>query len=209
MTVKMKEKYRYVVCLFAMLLSLTMAKAQKACVIANAENHVPLREALIHTDRNHWARTDYRGYFTMKYAFDSATVSKPGFVKTTIYYKNLPDTVFLLPETQQLGTVEVWGKDQEHVGQMELQIQQAATEAAPAVTGVSMDMLGWMDRRGARDRKHLKKAKKVFSEMEEKKDPIEQAYEEATGKKVLKKPEEIILEKEKDDAQAEENQVKE
>ena len=91
--------------------AVAMVRAQKTCVIANAEDHVPVREALIHTDNNHWARTDYRGYWTMKYQFDSATVSKPGFLKTTIYLKNLPDTVFLLPQSHQLREVEVWGEN--------------------------------------------------------------------------------------------------
>ena len=50
-----------------------VAYAQKTCVIASAENHVPIREALIHTNNNHWARTDYRGYWTMRYQFDSAS----------------------------------------------------------------------------------------------------------------------------------------
>ena len=68
--------------------------AQKTCVVANAEDHVPIKEALIHTNNNHWARTDYRGYWSMKYHFDSATVSKSGFLKTTVYLKELPDTVF-------------------------------------------------------------------------------------------------------------------
>ncbi len=87
------------------------AYAQKTCVIASAENHVPIREALIHTNNNHWARTDYRGYWTMRYQFDSATVSKPGFMKATIRYKEPPDTLFLLPDAKQLGEVTVWGKN--------------------------------------------------------------------------------------------------
>ena len=62
-----------------MALSWQAALAQKTCVIASAEDHVPIREALIHTNNNHWARTDYRGYWTMRYQFDSATVSKPGY----------------------------------------------------------------------------------------------------------------------------------
>ena len=100
--------------IFVVLLAMIgqVAYAQKTCVIASAEDHVPIREALIHTNNNHWARTDYRGYWTMRYQFDSATVSKPGYVKATIRYKELPDTVFLLPEAKQLGEVTVWGKNQ-------------------------------------------------------------------------------------------------
>lgn len=169
--------------------------AQKTCVIASAENHLPIREVLIHTNNNHWARTDYRGYFGMKYQFDSATVSKPGYIKTTIYLKNLPDTVFLLPETKQIGEVTVWGKNQEHIEQMERDIQNKIDVIPHSSSGLSGNFLGWMDKQGNRDRKHLKKAKEVFREMD-KKDPIVSAYEKATGKNYqLENPEALPIEK--------------
>lgn len=180
---------RSVLALCLLLLSVVGVRAQKACVIASAENHVPIREALIHTDNNHWARTDYRGYFTMRYQFDSATVSKPGFVKTTIYLKNLPDTVFLLPESHQIGEVTVWGKDQEHVRQMEKDIQDKVNSIPTSPTGIGFDAFGWMDRQGRRDQKHLKKAKELFKEMD-RKDPIVDAYEKATGQKFGRKDDE-------------------
>ena len=156
--------------------------AQKTCVVANAEDHVPIKEALIHTNNNHWARTDYRGYWSMKYQVDSATVSKSGFLKTTVYLKELPDTVFLIPESTQLGTVEVWGKDQQHVKDMEDQVQQAASMIGSGTTGIGIDLGNMLDSRGRRDQKHLKEARKVFSKMENK-DPLINAYEKATGKK--------------------------
>lgn len=163
--------------------------SQKTCVIANAENHVPIREALIHTDNDHWARTDYRGYWTMKYQFDSATVSKPGFLKTTIYLKNLPDTLFMLPESQQLGTVEVWGKNQQQVRTIEEQAKEAAKSAPSMNSGVSFDFANMLDKRGRRDAKHLKNARTIMGEYE-RKDPIVSAYEQATGKKYeLHRPE--------------------
>ena len=163
-----------------LLLWMVGARAQKACVIASAEDHVPIREALIHTNNNHWARTDYRGYFT--------TVSKPGFVKTTIYLKNLPDTVFLLPQSHQIGEVTVWGKDQEHVRQMEQNIQDKVNSIPTSPTGIGFDAFGWMDKQGRRDQKHMKQAKEIFKQMD-RKDPIVDAYEKATGKKYeLKSP---------------------
>ncbi len=168
-------------------LSITWAKAQKTCVIASAEDHVPIREALIHTDNNHWARTDYRGYWTMKYQFDSATVSKKGFLRTRVYYKELPDTVFMIPDSHQISTVEVWGKSQEHVKDMNQQFSQAAAEAGRnAALGktkvVGFDLGNMLDGRGRRDRKHLRKAQENLTEYD-KKDPIVSAYEQATGKK--------------------------
>ena len=162
-------------------------QAQKTCVVASAEDHVPIREALIHTNNNHWARTDYRGYWTMKYQFDSATVSKSGFLKTMIYLKELPDTVFLLPESRQLGTVEVWGKNQEHIKNMEEQVKNAAG-STPQQGGASFDLANMLDRRGRRDHKHLKNAKKILGDYD-RQDPIVAAYEQATGKKYeLKTP---------------------
>lgn len=173
---------QYILTLFLLVLT-SVTMAQKTCVIASAEDHIPIKEAIIHTDNNHWARTDYRGYFNMKYAFDSATVSKPGFLKTTIYLKNLPDTVFLLPESHHLSDVEVWGK-QEHVDKMEDNIRQNLKNDPPPVPGgINLDLLGWTDRRTTRDRKHLKKAKSIMSEYE-KKDPVVSAYERVTGRKV-------------------------
>ena len=178
-------------------LSITLAKAQKTCVIASAEDHVPIREALIHTDNNHWARTDYRGYWTMKYQFDSATVSKQGFLKTTVYLKNLPDTLFLIPESHQIGTVEVWGKDQQHIKDMEQQIKNAAASTPHQQSGASFDLANMLDKRGRRDHKHLKNARKVLGEYD-KKDPIVSAYEQATGKKYeLKAPDAVLPDKKK------------
>lgn len=190
----MKQRRRkYIQLLTALLLLLIgqEACAQKTCVIASAENHVPIREALIHTNNNHWARTDYRGYWSMRYQFDSATVSKPGFIKATIRYRELPDTVFLLPESKQIGEVTVWGKNQENAGKMKGQACQEAVEAGRnAALGhtrlVGFDLGNMMDSQGRRDQKHLKEAKKIFSKMEHG-DPLINAYEKATGKKYLLK----------------------
>lgn len=170
----MKQRRRkYIQLLTALLLLLIgqEARAQKTCVIASAENHVPIREALIHTNNNHWARTDYRGYWSMRYQFDSATVSKPGFIKATIRYRELPDTVFLLPESKQIGEVTVWGKNQESAGKMKSQASLEAAEAGRnAALGhtrlVGFDLGNMMDSQGRRDQKHLKEAKKIFSKME-------------------------------------------
>ena len=144
-------------------------------------------------EHNHWARTDYRGYWNMRYQFDSATVSKPGYIKATIRYRELPDTVFLLPESKQIGEVTVWGKNQENAGKMKGQACQEAVEAGRnAALGhtrlVGFDLGNMMDSQGRRDQKHLREARKVFSKMENK-DPLINAYEKATGKKYeLKNP---------------------
>ncbi len=125
----------------------------------------------------------------MRYQFDSATVSKPGYVKATIRYKELPDTVFLLPEAKQIGEVTVWGKNQQHIDDMEGLIQEQVKSIPTSPGGIGFDAFGWMDKQGKRDRKHLEKAKGIFKEMD-RKDPIVSAYEKATGKNYkLKEPE--------------------
>ena len=199
---------RIILMLWMVVVTSLVARAQKSCVIASAEDHVPIREALIHTNNNHWARTDYRGYWTMKYQFDSAVVSKTGFLKTTIYLKNLPDTVFLLPETMQVGTVEVWGKNQKHIRDMEEQVRQNAASSPNANNGMSFDAFGWMDRRGNRDRKHLKTAKKVIGEMD-RKDPIISAYEQAVGKSAELKPTESVRSSDKLSSKSKEQEMEE
>lgn len=179
---------KYLLILLVALMVASLAKAQKTCVIANAEDHVPIREALIHTDNNHWARTDYRGYWTMKYQFDSATVSKQGFLKTTIYLKNLPDTVFLLPESHQVKEVEVWGKGNENAKSVSGQGMAAAAEAGKLANMgktqlARFDVEGLADGRARRDRRHLKKAQNVLDNLDkETGDPIENAYEAEMGR---------------------------
>lgn len=179
---------KYLLVLLVALMVASLAKAQKTCVIANAEDHVPIREALIHTDNNHWARTDYRGYWTMKYQFDSATISKQGFLKTTVYLKNLPDTVFLLPESHQVKEVEVWGKGNENAKSVSGQGMAAAAEAGKLANMgktqlVRFDVEGLADGRARRDRRHLKKAKNILDNLDnETGDPIEDAYEAEMGR---------------------------
>lgn len=163
----------------------TPAMAQKTCVIADAETHVPIRDALVHTDNGVWARTDYRGYFTIKYPFDSAEVSKKGYLSTTVYLETLPDSVFLLPEAHQLSTVEVWGKANESINRMTERIQEEVAEQPEAVTGIGFDLLGLFDRRSRRDRKHLKKAKELLRQMDGQGDPVIEEYEQATGRKYV------------------------
>lgn len=119
----------------------------------------------------------------MKYQFDSATVSKPGFLKTTIYLKNLPDTVFLLPQSHQLREVEVWGENMPGIKGIQNDAhRQAEIGGANAPSGASFDLAKMLDKRGRRDSKHLREAHKIFGEMD-RKDPIVAAYEKATGKK--------------------------
>lgn len=178
---------RYVTMIFC-LLSGMAAYAQRTCVVADMETHVPIRDAVVHTNTNHWARTDYRGYFAMRYSFDSASVYKTGYVKTYIYNKNLPDTVLLLPQSHQLNEVEVYGKDmgKKNASSLGEAARQAAKEVVVPRGLVSFNAFGWMDRRGNRDRRHLKKAESVISDLDsesKKNDPVLDAFHQEQARK--------------------------
>jgi hypothetical protein len=156
-----------------------LAQAQRICVIADLETKIPIKDVLIHTNTNHWARTKYTGQFAMPYAFDSASVSKPGYIPTEIYLKNLPDTVFLLPQSRQIGEVEVWGKDSKHIDDLEKQAKKNISEYAPKPAGaqLSFDFANILDAQGRRDAHHQQQAQKVISDYETAGDPIVNAYE--------------------------------
>ena len=158
---------------------------QKVYCVINAENKTPMRDVVVHTNTEHWAMTDYTGSFMMRYDWDSAEVSKPGFISFEIYAKFMPDTIVMLPKSKHLNEVEVWGKDQrnESLKAMGESIRKQAAATPRASSGIiTGDFLGWMDTRGRRDARHRKHAKQVLDSLSEKPDPIIQAYKDATEK---------------------------
>lgn len=162
---------------------------QKVYCVINAEDKTPMRDVVIHTNTEHWAMTDYTGSFMMRYDWDSAEVSKPGFVSFKIYSKLISDTIIMLPKARHLNEVEVWGRDKrnESLRAISESIRKQAAEAPRAPTGIiNGDFLGWMDTRGRRDSRHRKHAKQVLDSLSEKPDPIIQAYKDATGKEYKK-----------------------
>ncbi|MCO6026586.1 hypothetical protein NG821_12195 [Prevotella cerevisiae] len=180
--VPLQHMNRCVVLILCLLVGI-VAYAQRTCVIADMETHVPIKDVIVHTNTDHWARTDYRGYFAMHYSFDSASVSKIGYLKTYIYNKNLPDTVFLLQQAHQLHEVEVFGNDlgKQNANSIGNSSSQAAKEVVVPKGLANFNAFGWMDRRGNRDRRHQKKAQSVISELDSQQqessgDPILEAF---------------------------------
>ena len=53
---KSEKSMKRIILILTVLLAMLgqVAYAQKTCVIASAENHVPIREALIHTNDCYW-----------------------------------------------------------------------------------------------------------------------------------------------------------
>ncbi len=159
--------------------------AQKSCVIADAETHVPLKDVLIHTDNDKWARTDYMGYWTIKGSFVSAEVKRPGYLTTRVKLETLPDTLFMIPAAKQLKEVEIWGEYERSAKNMNEMIRKdAAQHGDKGLSG--NDFLGFLDRRANRDKRHLEQAKRKEKEENEKKtweDVLKEAYDESQQKK--------------------------
>ncbi|MBP3777437.1 MAG: hypothetical protein IJ069_02400 [Prevotella sp.] len=156
---------------------MTTIHAQRTCVVADMESRKPIRNALIMTDTHHAARTNLYGYFAMKYAFDSATVSHPSFHSTKVKRTALPDTIFLLKKLNLLQEVTIYGVDRQKQSlafHKESARRAAAGAPRPSSGTVSLtfDFANMLDRRKRHDKKVLKKMEKIFKEMDAMDDPL-------------------------------------
>lgn len=93
-----------------------------------------------------------------------------GYLAYTVKQENLTDTIMLLPSMNTLREVQVWGKDLrvEGLSCMLKGMQQAISSIPRSKTGASFDAAALFDRRGARDKRHLEKAKEVLKEWDKK-----------------------------------------
>ena len=123
------------------------AYAQKTCVIASAENHVPIREALIHTNNNHWARTDYRGYGRCAISL----IQQP--YRNLVLSRQLSGTrncriLFLFAGCQTIRRSDSLGQKSGRHQNMEEDIQEKINSLPTSSTGIGFDAFGWMDKQG-------------------------------------------------------------
>lgn len=172
---KMTKKSAYIIGI--LLVCTTCVYAQRTCVIADMETHKPVRDALIMTDTRHAARTNLYGYFEMKYAFDSATVSHPSFLSRKVKRTTLPDTVFLLKKTHLLQEVTIYGVDRQKASLafMKKSAQEEGAAHPPvssASATVNFDFASMLDKRRRHDKKQLKKMQKIFQELDAMDDPL-------------------------------------
>lgn len=154
-----------------------MIHAQRTCVVADMESRKPIRNALIMTDTHHAAKTNLYGYFAMKYAFDSATVSHPSFHSTSVKRTALPDTIFLLKKMNLLQEVTIYGVDKQKRS-LVFHKESARNAAAGAprrssgTISMTFDFADMLDRRKRHDKKVLKKLERIFKEMDAMDDPL-------------------------------------
>ena len=161
-------------------------------VVADMETRVPIRKAVVTTQDGFRDSTNYRGIVRIPKDFDTLRVYKAGYLATKLSMKEAGDTTFLIPSGKSLREVTVWGKDgsnranENMAGGLLQAIREGAAEAPKGIA--HFDFANMLDRRGRRDRKHLKKVKAAFEKMDQlDDDPIVNAYMKDQEAKRLKK----------------------
>ena len=162
------------------LLTFNMSKmnAQTNCVIADMETRIPIRNVKVFTNRGDVYVTDYTGQLHIDKPFESATLSHVSYLERKTPCAVLKDTVYLLPKSNELNTLYVWGKDRQRIKSMVLNITSDLPAYAPAGGVATFDFFE-MFRKKPFNKKVRKKNEELlknwdtlYGKVEEKKDTI-------------------------------------
>lgn len=169
---------------------------KKKLVVADIETHVPLRNAVVITQKGYRDTTNYRGICYIPETFDTLTVYRSAYLVEKLLPKEIKDTTFLIPSNKSIKEVTVWGKSAS--SRLTEGIDELKKRILPNSNGsgvvTSFDFARMLDARYRRDQKHLRNVRQKFREMDKVDDPIEKAYlqalEEKKYQEELKKKEE-------------------
>lgn len=163
--------------------------APRKLVVADIETRVPMRGVIVSTQSGYRDTTNWRGVCYVPAKFDTLTVAKVNYIAERITPKELKDSTFLIPAGRAISEVTVWGK--EGIGD---KIKGWAAGITPDLpdprTGRlgTIDVANFLDQRGRRDRRHLRKVQQKFTEMDKyDDDPIVNAYKKAMEEERIKK----------------------
>ena len=157
-------------------------------VVADIETRVPVRGAIVVTNNGYRDTTNYRGVCLIPVKFDTLSVVHGKYLTERLTLKETKDSTFLIPHSHQISEVTVWGDGKPGVTHgLQQAITQAAKESVPVHTGIGFDFASLIDRRARRDKKHLKKTRSIFSQMDQSTDPIVEAYYKALEEEKEKK----------------------
>ncbi len=191
---------RYILSLFFLLVALCQADAQetqgKKLVVIDIETKVPMRGVIVSTKSGYRDTTNWRGICYVPAAFDTLTVFKHNYIPERLIANEMRDTTALIPSGSAISEVTVWGKNNVNQNVREGIGNHPLPNPARGAISYSFDFANLIDRRGRRDRKHLKSVKQKFQEMDVTGDPIVDAYNRAIEEKRLE-----AEEKEKEEKQ--------
>ena len=176
---------------------ITAQQKQHRLVVCDIETRVPIRGVIVSTENGYRDTSNYRGICYVPDDFDTLVVSKASYLSEVMFRKDLKDTTYLIPEGKSIGEVTVWGKTtiKDKVNRWKRN-----TTVLNSSSGLSFDFANILDKRGRRDRKHLRITKEKFKEMDDSEDPIEKAYNQAMEEQRRKKEQK---EREKEEQQKE------
>lgn len=162
----------------------TQEPQRKKLVVVDIETKVPMRGVIVSTKAGYRDTTNWRGICYVPASFDTLTVFKHNYIPERLLAKELKDTTSLIPAGSSVGEVTVWGKND-----INQQVKRGVgyNPLPSPKSGIigSFDLANILDRRGRRDRKHLKIVRKKFQEMDVTGDPIVDAYNRAMEEKRL------------------------
>ena len=179
---------------------ITAQQKQHRLVVCDIETRVPMRGVIVSTENGYRDTSNYRGICYVPDDFDTLVISKANYLSEVMFRKDLKDTTYLIPDGKSIGEVTVWGKTtiKDKVDRW----KRNTTVLNPS-SGLSFDFANILDKRGRRDRKHLRITKEKFKEMDDSEDPIEKAYNQAMEEQQRKKEQK---EREKEEQQNDEQQ---
>lgn len=159
-------------------------------VVCDIETKVPMRNAIVATADGYRDTSNYRGVCYVPDQFDTLVVYKAKYLPEVLLRKELKDTTYLIPEGKTIDEVTVWGKN--HIKDNVNEWKRNTPVSAPSsgMVSIGFDFANMIDKRGRRDRKHLRITREKFQEMDNSGDPVERAYLEAMEEQRRKKEQE-------------------
>ena len=147
-----------------LLLLCVLANGQRQILILDSDTHQPVKGVSVITDHGDEVDSNEKGIALVALPFDTIRFKHVKYSPEMLLQAELPDTMYLLPLVHLLPEVTVTELAPEIKEMIKGWVAQAAMEgAAMAPAGiVSFDFASLLDRRGRRDKKHLKKAKEVL-----------------------------------------------
>lgn len=172
-----------------MLMAFCQTHAQEAqgkkLVVIDIETKVPMRGVIVSTKHGYRDTTNWRGICHVPAEFDTLTVFKHNYIPERLIAKELKDTTALIPSGSAISEVTVWGKNNINKNVREGIGNHPLPNPSNAAISYGFDFANLIDRRGRRDRKHLKSVRRKFQEMDVTGDPIVDAYNKAIEEKRL------------------------
>ena len=136
--------------------------SQRRILVYDMDTDKPVAGVSVRADHRKAVTTGLDGVAVVEEPFDSIAFSHVQYGFERLAARELPDTMFLLPNDHMLPEVTVT--------ELDPRVKGAMMGAAEAPAGlVSFDFANLLDRRGRRDRKHKKQAEVILKEWDKKK----------------------------------------